>query len=210
MPISVLTLTRESVTLAWEMHDDAYAYEIRRIHTAADGVRHDLNRAIVYDGMYCDPQLLPATEYMFEVSSLSDPPLPADDPPADQQRVRFTTPPELEFESARQFFTDLVAPTFRKRLHATSARWCPNWASHPEVLYAVIEMWNAYEAMRPPAHPQHPGKIRAEWLLTVAWPMLDRLSSPEGPMWDCYLDDEQGDRHIEVPQAKTRALPDTP
>lgn len=210
MPISLLMLARESATLGWDMHPDVFAYEVRRIHTAADGVRHDVQRAIVYEGVYCDPRLEPATEYMFEVSSLSDPPLGPDEPPADQQRVRFTTPPELEFASARLFFTELVAPTFRKRLHSSFARWCPRWASHPEVLYAVTEMWHAYEAMRPPAPPQHPGKVRAEWLLTVAWPMLDRLSAPEGPMRDCYLDDHEGERHVEPGEEKTNDLPDTP
>lgn len=210
MALSVLWLTREAVAFSWEMHDDAIAYEVRRVHTDSAGVLNNVNRAIVYEGLYCDIGLLPVTEYLFEVSSLSDPPLGPDDAPVDVQRVRFTTPPELEFESAHQFFTDLVAPTFRKRLHASFARWCPHWAAHPEVSYAITEMWHAYEAMRPPARPQHPGKVRAEWLLTVAWPMLDRLSGPEGPMHGCYIDDDQGERHIEVPANKTRDLPDTP
>lgn len=209
MAVTVQSISRESVTLAWEMHPDAYAYMVRRISRVSDDLREDILRAMVYEGQYCDPGLSAGTEYMYELSSVPHPDAEEPAEPVDRQRVRVRTPPELEYPTARAFFVDFVAPTFRRRLHQNAHRWCPEWTRHPEALYAVTELWNAYEAMRPPEPPQHPGKIRAEWLITMGWPVLDKLSAQEGPFRDCALNDDEGigDRHMDLPVAAVQPLP---
>jgi hypothetical protein len=213
MAVDVLMVGREAVTFAWTMHPDAFGYLIRRVTRDADGVQTDVLRAVVYEGMYCDPALSPDREYLYEISSIPDPEAAEQpDEPADRQRVRIRTRPELEYPSVRTFFSDFIAPTFRRRVDSRGARWCPEWFAHPEVLFAVTELWNAYEAMRPPELPLPPGKSRAEWLAVFAWPFLDRLTSQDGPLKDCYPTPEDGDGrcHIPLDEAKMRALPDTP
>lgn len=221
MAVTIVAVTRESVTLSWEMHPEAVGYTIRRIHRLPNGDRSDVVRALVHEGLYCDPGLAPGTEYMFELTAALDEPEagepdmgPVADPHEEllQQRVRVRTEPETEFGDVWEFFSGFVAPTFRRRVATNGHRWCPRWASHPEVAYAMEELWHAYEAMRPAEPPAFPSKVRAEWLVMFAWPILDRLTSQEGPMWDCSCDtsDPLQDRHVELDDAEVLPLPELP
>lgn len=207
MPVEVVNVSRESVTLSWSAHPAAFGYTIRRLNRV-DDVMHDELRAVVYEGLYCDPGLQAGTEYLYEMSSIPDPDNEPPDEPIDVQRVRIRTLPELEYPDLGAFFADFIAPTFRRRLAPAAYRWCPHWRQHPEVRYALEQLWHAYEAMRPPEHPQPPGKIRMEWLILFAWPVLERLAGQEGPMHDCYLDDESPDgRHVGDSLAEVKPLP---
>lgn len=213
MAVEVRSLTRESVTLSWQMHDDAVGYMVRRIHSLPDGGREDTVRAVVYEGLYCDPGLAPDTEYLFELTSVADPDGPEPAEPVDRQRCRIRTEPPTEFENSRVFFTDFVAPTFRR--HQAQYQWCPEWWLHPEAVYAVDEMWHAYEAMRPPAPPAFPSKLRTEWLVVFGWPILDRLTMKNGPMADCHQNDDDAqqadgsvEHHVGPEYGRVRPLPE--
>lgn len=208
MAVTVLLVGREAVTFAWPMHPEAYGYMVRRVTRRPDDVLDDIPRAVVYEGLYCDPGLRPGTEYLYEVLSIPNPEA-AEQPnePVDRHRVRVTTLPELEYPSVHAFFADFVAPTFRRRLASSGVRWCPEWYAHPEALFAITELWNAFEAMRPPDPPLPPGKARAEWLTVFGWPILNRLSDQDGLFRDCYLTEEDGGGRCHTPLDAARAQP---
>lgn len=210
MPVEIAVRTRESVTLTWEMHPQAYYYTVRRIHVARNGDRDDRLRAVVYDGAYSDHALQAGTEYWYEFTSGAAPGEDEPDEPADIQRCRVRTKPALEYPTALTWFMDFLAPTFRRHLRGSGYRWCPEWWRHPEVRYAIEQLWHAYEAKRPADHPAAaPETTRADWLLTYAWPALDRLTLADGPMSDCYTNDREGngERHVTLDRADVQPLP---
>jgi len=210
MAVDVVSVTRTSVTLAWKMDPDAFGYRVERATRLPTGEWADLVlRAVVYEGLYCDPGLSPDTEYVFQLVSVANPDVEEPEEPVDRQRRRVRTQPPTEFEDSVAFFAQWFAPTFRRQLTSSASKWCPEWWRHPEVRYVMDEIWHSYEALADDPPPAFPGRHRAEWLVSFAYPLLDRLTLQLGPMTDCYTADTQksGRLHVPLVDGEVRPLP---
>lgn len=181
----VVHVTRESVTLAWEMLDGAAAYLVARVGPIVPGSDPE-NRllATCYEPTFCDATLTPGARYVYVIELVPAP--GAADVEEDRQRIGVRTLPETEFPNSMEFFERFLRPTFPRALDE-GTRWCRLWWEHPEAVYVVEQLWASYEALRPPDPPEMPGKQRAEWLVAYFYPLFERLLFQHGPFNGCAI-----------------------
>lgn len=100
------------------------------------------------------------------------------------------------FSSAKEFFTQQLAPMYCRAIDGHTRTWCPQWWLHPEALARIDALWRAWENLR----------LDGAFGMTTffrdhADHHLAILLDPEGPFKRCS---------IEAGHAVERALPELP
>lgn len=88
---------------------------------------------------------------------------------------------ELVFDSAIEFFVELLAPSYVRDVNGGAAfAWCPEWYKHPEALVRMEAIWRAWEHLR-----LEPALGISIWWLSHADPHMRVLMDKEGPFKKC-------------------------
>ena len=183
MILSATLLTRSTVHLTWRTENPHQGFDVQR---ALPKEQPELI-ATVRDRIFIDGTVKAGTTYAYRVSTNG-----AASPEAATLAV--VTAPELEYATAKDFYNSFLSPTFRRdHAHPDRVRWCKEWWKHGEALFVVIELWNSWEAMRPPPPPAPPGVDRAVWFRDYATPLLQGLWDPCGTFSGCCHDEEHND-----------------
>lgn len=77
-----------------------------------------------------------------------------------------------------RFVHEWLLVTFRK-MWTPEVRWCREWWEHPEARAVLKAVWHSWE------HARHEPWRMAPWDRDVAYPLLDRLLSQQGPFAGC-------------------------
>lgn len=88
------------------------------------------------------------------------------------------------FASTAEFVEKYVTVTFRKRLKGSGLKWCEQWWRHPEARMALDAMHEDWENCR------REGRM-AHWLISVGWPIMDRLTGDLSPFDGCQHEVEE-------------------
>lgn len=192
--LKVDEVTRYTVTLKWSYTEDdpgnagevPTGYALSRSLTTPGANMEML--ALLPGRKYIDHDLNPATEYAYRVDTRG---LTV----AESDQFRLTTEPETEFTDPIAFFTGFAAAHFGRYVESTATNWCRQWWSHPEAHKVMNELWRSYEAHRPPDDPTDPSSEHAQWLVHIAYPLMNQLLAPEGPFKGCNARDEVGQGH---------------
>jgi hypothetical protein len=105
---------------------------------------------------------------------------------------------ELVYDSAIEFFVELLAPSYVRDVNeGAELAWCPEWYKHPEALIRMESLWRSWEHLR-----LEPALGISSWWLNHADPHMRVLMDTKGPFKKCAHDN----RHVAPTAAKT-ALP---
>ena len=105
-------------------------------------------------------------------------------PPASAAQSHEEPEAELIFDSAVEFFVELLAPSYVRDVNEGAAfAWCPEWYKHPEALIRVEAIWRAWEHLR-----LEPALGVSTWWLNHADPHMRVLMDKEGPFKKCAYD----------------------
>jgi hypothetical protein len=84
------------------------------------------------------------------------------------------------------FVTGYVAHVFRREVTETGSerktRWCPRWWDHGEAVAVFDALWSAFEHLRLGETDE-----MSTFLLTHAYPALDRIFALDGPFQYCSV-----------------------
>ncbi|BCW68893.1 hypothetical protein NicSoilB4_36560 (plasmid) [Arthrobacter sp. NicSoilB4] len=91
---------------------------------------------------------------------------------------------ELVYDSAIEFFVELLAPSYVRDVNeGAELAWCPEWYKHPEALIRMEAIWRAWEHLR-----LEPALGVSTWFLNHADPHMRVLMDKEGPFKKCAYD----------------------
>jgi hypothetical protein len=91
---------------------------------------------------------------------------------------------ELVYDSAIEFFAELLAPSYVRDVNeGAELAWCPEWYKHPEALIRMEAIWRAWEHLR-----LEPALGISSWWLNHADPHMRVLMDKEGPFKKCAYD----------------------
>jgi len=91
---------------------------------------------------------------------------------------------ELVYDSAIEFFVELLAPSYVRDVNeGAELAWCPEWYKHPEALIRMESIWRAWEHLR-----LEPALGVSTWWLNHADPHMRVLMDKEGPFKKCAYD----------------------
>lgn len=74
-----------------------------------------------------------------------------------------------------------LLPNFRRELGGSKRRWDPNWWRYEEVGGALEALWQAWEHLR-----LQSGTAHAVFYRDYLYPIMDRLTAPDGPFWNFH------------------------
>lgn len=86
-----------------------------------------------------------------------------------------------------------LLPSYRRQLTSTKRKWDPNWWRYEEVGGALEALWQAWEHLR-----LQPGTGIAVFYRDYLYPIMDQLTSPDGPFWNY---------HDSYPTVKSNTIP---
>jgi hypothetical protein len=91
---------------------------------------------------------------------------------------------ELVYDSAVEFFVELLAPSYVREVNEGAAfAWCSEWYKHPEALIRMESIWRAWEHLR-----LEPALGISTWWLNHVDPHMRVLMDKEGPFKKCAYD----------------------
>lgn len=66
-------------------------------------------------------------------------------------------------------------------------RWCHTWSSHPEATFVFDALWKSFEEALVADSSGAGGQNIMNYLVGHFYPMMDRLTGPNGPFERCGL-----------------------
>lgn len=206
MRLRCAAVTRVTALLVWDVREGAVAFHVgRRLRSAVDEDFELLAMIAPEQPMFMDPALSADTLYLYEVTEIRRAPGEGEESrPAQVETVLVRTKPPNEFADRESFYMGFLANIFRRKLASDGeATWCEEWWRHPEAGYVIDQLWHSYEATRPPDPPAAPGAGRAQWLVQILYPLLERMVLAHGPFIGCDPREPTGERH----RSKNSRLP---
>ena len=94
------------------------------------------------------------------------------------------------FANTEHWVTEWLLPHYRRNPKAV--RWDPQWWRHEEVGAVLEAMWGSWESAR----RTKDATVMLEWFRDVFYPVMDRLTSPNGPFWSYH----EALGRVEVPE----------
>lgn len=88
--------------------------------------------------------------------------------------------PELVYRSVEEFVTELLLPTYRRKVDGRTATWCPDWPAHPEAVVRLEALWRSWEHLR-----LEPSLGMSVWLRDHLDHHLPILLAVHGPFRGC-------------------------
>lgn len=173
-------ITSHSVTLQWTLHKSRPLHRVERQEVGEPWE----TIALVPGPVFVDPDCDAATVYVYRVTADMNGIVP------DLfDMIRVTTRPRLQYPDARAFFDKFLQPTFLRTDNGESGvDWCIEWHRHPEAQLVVRELWRSFEAHWPKLGINEPGSDLAQWLVHIAYPLLDRLWTKQLVFKGCHWD----------------------
>lgn len=101
------------------------------------------------------------------------------------------------------FFRDFFSPRFARDPDAQAFNWCADPFEHIEFTEVMTVLWHSWEFLT----QQDPAMGEPVWYRDWAYPLLDRLSNPEGTFSNCSRKEGGHDAHVRIrplAQAKPR------
>ena len=83
----------------------------------------------------------------------------------------------LCFPNAGAWVEGWLLPHYRRNL--TTRRWDPQWWRYEEVGTVLEALWESWEQVR-----WGDAMTSAAWFRDYLWPIMDRITDPDGPFWD--------------------------
>lgn len=111
--------------------------------------------------------------------------------------------PELVYGSAKEFLHEQLLPTYVRSVTGKSAKWCIEWYYHPEAVSRVAALWRSWEHLR-----LDPATGMSVWWRDHADHHMGILLSPQGPFYNCDMNEHRDPEHLEPKRAPTGWFPD--
>lgn len=108
-----------------------------------------------------------------------------------------TPPPEAPppvHADAHDFYANYFSPIFARDPDAQSMRWCSDAFAHAEFAEVMGVLWKSWEFLR----VADPDMGLPVWFRDWAYPLLDRLTNPEGTFAACTRKEGGHDSYVTI------------
>lgn len=111
--------------------------------------------------------------------------------------------PGLVYGSAEEFLHEQLLPTYVRSVTGKRLKWCNEWYFHPEAVSRVAALWRSWEHLR-----LDPATGMSVWWRDHADHHMGVLLNPEGPFYNCDMNEHRDPDHLEPRKAPAGWFPD--
>ncbi|WP_400160592.1 DUF4913 domain-containing protein [Arthrobacter sp. BPSS-3] len=111
--------------------------------------------------------------------------------------------PELVYGTAEEFLHEQLLPTYVRSVTGKTAKWCIEWYFHPEAVSRVAALWRSWEHLR-----LDPATGMSVWWRDHADHHMGVLLNPQGPFYNCDMQEHRDPDHLEPKMAPAGWFPD--